>query len=281
MGSTGWGASPLCPSSLPPLSTSTSALTSASTSASTLDSTSASASALSSTLSSTLSRSLRGLRLTPERSALSAAAGAMAVVAAAAVEAAAGAAAAGVAVTVAAAAVAAAAVAVLVPSGCRALAWALVRLGGSCGVSHLPPLEMPMCARLPLRMARCLPASSIKAVKVASACVSTAALSCFGPSRRGQLLPSSRCSSQPACRAKVTSGLPVVPTMIIAPRSIGTPQTSSVSTRPPSRFCASSTVTEWPIRRSCAAAASPASPAPMTMTLRRGVAADGGMRSVN
>ena len=172
---------------------------------------------------------------------------------------------------------AAAAGARLVPLGCRAL----VRLGGSCGVSHRPPLEMPMCARLPLRMARCLPASSIKAVKVASACVSTAALSCFCPSRSGQLLPSSLCSAHPACRARVTSGLPVVPTMIIAPRSIGTPQSSSVSTRPPSRFCASSTVTEWPRRRSCAAAASPASPAPMTMTLRRGVAADGGMRSVN
>ena len=134
-----------------------------------------------------------------------------------------------------------------------------------------------MCARLPRRMARCLAASSISALNVASASSSSFLGSRVGPSKSGQLLPSSLCSVAPACRASVTSGLASVPTMIIAPMSSGTPATSSVSTRPPSRFCASSTVTVCPCRRSCAAAASPASPAPMTTIERRGADADGGV----
>ena len=67
----------------------------------------------------------------------------------------------------------------------------------------------------------------------------------------------SACVLQPVCSHKVTSGFPTVPTRSIAPRSIGTPLTSSVSTRPPTRLCASSTITRCPNLRSCCAAHSP------------------------
>ena len=112
-------------------------------------------------------------------------------------------------------------------------------------------------------------ATASNAAEAASRAAHSAGLAARPSTTSRRLRAASESSSfSPASRASATSGLRAASCSQEAPRSSGSPPNPTVQARPPTRPEASTTATRRPASRSAAAAASPATPAPTTITSR-------------